>query len=74
MNIPSKPSTKNLSLEETTAKNMTKILDFGHVLNGELEPVSDDLDIVLVQVDLPKLTFFGPLILSSDCRSTLPIF
>jgi len=52
MNIPSKPSSKKLSVEETTAKNMAKILDFGHLLNGELTPVSDDLDIVLVQVRL----------------------
>lgn len=52
MNIPSKPNTKKLSLEETTVKNMAKILDFGHLLNEELTPVSDDLDIVLVQVSL----------------------
>ncbi|CAO3646375.1 unnamed protein product [Mucor fragilis] len=48
MNIP---STKKLSMEETTAKNMAKILDFGHLLNGELTPVSDDLDSVLVQIN-----------------------
>ncbi|KAL0140639.1 N-acetylglucosaminyl transferase component-domain-containing protein [Mucor lusitanicus] len=51
MNIPSKPNTKKLSLEETTVKNMAKILDFGHLLNEELTPVSDDLDIVLVQIN-----------------------
>lgn len=52
MNIP---STKKLSMEETTAKNMAKILDFGHLLNGELTPVSDDLDSVLVQVSCPPV-------------------
>lgn len=50
MNIPSKISTNKYSLEETTAKNMIQILEYGHILNGELKPVSDDLDIVLVQV------------------------
>ncbi|CAO0792415.1 unnamed protein product [Mucor circinelloides] len=64
MNIPSKPSTKKLSLEETTAKNMTKILDFGHVLNGELEPVSDDLDIVLVQINSSYFLEYGIQLLS----------
>lgn len=31
-------------------KNLKSIIDYGHQINGETEPVSDDLDIMLVQV------------------------
>ncbi|KAG2231861.1 hypothetical protein INT48_006053 [Thamnidium elegans] len=43
-----KPLTKK-QLEEQS--NLKKIIDFGHQLNNETEPASDDLGIVLVQIN-----------------------
>jgi hypothetical protein len=55
MNITkkSKPLTKK-QLEEKS--NLKKIIDYGHALNNENKPVSDDLGLVLVQV---KRSNFG---------------
>ncbi|KAI8638825.1 N-acetylglucosaminyl transferase component-domain-containing protein [Parasitella parasitica] len=51
MNLPLNSTSKTSLLEETTAENIAKIVQYSHMLNGELKPVSDRLDIALVQIN-----------------------
>ncbi|CEP18392.1 hypothetical protein [Parasitella parasitica] len=51
MNIPLKSTPKKSGLEETAAKNLEKIVQYSHMLNSELKPVSDYIDNALVQIN-----------------------
>lgn len=50
LDISTTDISKKKEVPSEDVKNFRSIIDYGHQLNGELEPVSDDLDIVLVQV------------------------
>jgi phosphatidylinositol glycan class Q protein len=50
LDISTTDISKNTDPQTEDLKNMQSIIDYGHKMNGETECVSDELDIMLVQV------------------------